>query len=151
MLGSLAHSDPTRDSTIAKARAAGESVALIASRLECSRQLVYNRLVAMGLTDRALPPGGDPNRLRELYLAGSVATVAGELGVSRSQAHRLLVAAGVDMSEARAGAPRKVFDVGVAAERNAAGESLRDLAVEFGVGKSTLARRLQEYRAAQVG
>jgi hypothetical protein len=112
-----------------------------AASVGCSENTVRDQLARHGLLDI----GGAPKGLaRDYAKLGSITAVAEHHDVSFSTARRWLLAAGIEINEAHR--PQNTgLDVGRAAARYEAGESLATIAGETGIGVNTLKRRLEAH------
>jgi transposase-like protein len=122
----------------------GKTVASIAAEVGCAPQTVRVYLSLYGLP-AGTPSAGDADLIEKYGRLGTVRAVAEELGVGFETARRRLVAAGARLHGVGGFRPTPKADGEMTdslVTRYQGGESLAQLAAEFGVGANTVRRRL---------
>jgi len=120
---------------------AGRKPKETAASVGCSENTVRDHLARHGLLDIE---GAPKNLARDYVNQGSITGVAELHAVSFSRARRWLLAAGVEINDAHRPTNAGI-DVGRAAARYEAGESLATIAADAGIGVNTLKRRLEAH------
>ena len=120
---------------------AGRTPKETASQVGCSENTVRDHLVRHGLLDVS---GAPKSLARDYERLGSITAVADLHGASFGTARRWLLGAGVSLNEAHRPASAQL-DVRKAACCYEGGQSLAEIAADFGVGVNTLKRRLEAH------